>query len=171
MQARELKALVEAAGTDFVGVCLDSGNALWALEDPHLALETLAPLVLTSHVRDSVVCHTTEGIVVTWTRMGHGNVRIADYLRSFAGRCPAATLSLEVILNGPRTFDYRDPQFWDAYRQTPAWEFARFLALAEAGTHTAAAVPPPDPANPMRQLDDVQASIRWTREFLVRSGY
>lgn len=28
MQARELKTLVEAAGKDFVGVCLDSGNPL-----------------------------------------------------------------------------------------------------------------------------------------------
>ncbi len=27
MQARELKMLVEAAGPEFVGVCIDSGNA------------------------------------------------------------------------------------------------------------------------------------------------
>ena len=38
MQARELKTLVEEAGRDFVGVCLDSGNPLWTLEDPHLTL-------------------------------------------------------------------------------------------------------------------------------------
>ena len=52
MQARELKSLIEMAGKDFVGVCLDSGNPLWTLEDPHLTLETLHPYVLTSHVRD-----------------------------------------------------------------------------------------------------------------------
>ena len=55
MQAREVKSLIEAAGADFVGSCLDSGNPLWTLEDPHLTLETLAPYVLTSHVRDSAV--------------------------------------------------------------------------------------------------------------------
>src|SRR5262249_34438472 len=50
MQGRELKMLVEEAGKDFVGVCLDSGNPLWTIEDPHLTLETLHPYVLTSHV-------------------------------------------------------------------------------------------------------------------------
>ena len=55
MQARELKMLVEAAGPDIVGVCLDSGNPVWTIEDPHLTLETLAPYVLTSHMRDSAL--------------------------------------------------------------------------------------------------------------------
>src|ERR1700750_2657976 len=39
MQARELRMLVEEAGPDFVGVCLDSGNPLWTIEDPHLTLQ------------------------------------------------------------------------------------------------------------------------------------
>src|SRR5262249_43332388 len=43
MQGRELKALVEEAGPDFVGVCIDAGNPVWAIEDPHLTLECLAP--------------------------------------------------------------------------------------------------------------------------------
>ena len=47
MQGRELKSLIDGAGSDFVGACLDSGNPLWAVEDPHLTLETLAPYVLT----------------------------------------------------------------------------------------------------------------------------
>ena len=34
MHSTELAKLVETAGTDYVGVNLDSGNALWTLEDP-----------------------------------------------------------------------------------------------------------------------------------------
>ena len=44
LQAREMKALVEAAGRDIVGVCLDSGNPVWMLEDPHMTLEMLGPM-------------------------------------------------------------------------------------------------------------------------------
>ena len=55
MQSHQLKTLIEEAGKDFVGACLDSGNPLWTLEDPLVALETLYPYVLTSHVRDSAV--------------------------------------------------------------------------------------------------------------------
>ena len=65
---------MEEAGKDFVGVCLDSGNPLWTIEDPHLTLETLHPYVLTSHVRDTAVWAVPEGAAVQWVRMGDGNI-------------------------------------------------------------------------------------------------
>src|SRR5439155_1137922 len=98
MQARELKSLIEAAGPDFVGACLDSGNPCWTIEDPHLTLETLHPYVLTSHVRDSAVWTTPEGAAVAWVRMGEGNVDIERYVRDYARLCPGRALSLESIV-------------------------------------------------------------------------
>jgi sugar phosphate isomerase/epimerase len=133
MQARELKTLIEGAGTDFVGVCLDSGNPLWTLEDPHLTLETLHPYVLTSHVRDSAVWNVPQGAAVSWVQMGRGNVNIDSYVHKYAELCPGKALSMESILTPPRIFPYRDPAFWDAYRKTPAWEFVRYLEIAERG--------------------------------------
>ena len=61
MQAREVKTLIEAAGKDFVGSCLDSGNPLWTLEDPHLTLETLASLRADQPRRDTAVWNTPAG--------------------------------------------------------------------------------------------------------------
>jgi sugar phosphate isomerase/epimerase len=133
MQARELRMLVEDAGPDFVGVCLDSGNPLWTIEDPHLTLDTLHKYVLTSHVRDSAVWKTDQGAAVTWVQMGRGNVDIDSYVRKFVSLCPGKPLSLESIVFGPRKLPYRDPKFWDAYRKTPAWEFERFVEIAERG--------------------------------------
>jgi len=133
MQARELKSLVEGAGRDFVGVCLDSGNPLWTIEDPHLTLEVLHPYALTSHVRDSAVWTVPQGAAVTWVQMGRGNVGIESYVKKYAELCPGKAVSLESILLGPRVFPYREESFWDAYRQTPAWEFARYLDIAERG--------------------------------------
>jgi sugar phosphate isomerase/epimerase len=169
MQARELKGLVEAAGPDFVGVCLDSGNPVWTIEDPHLTLETLAPYVLTSHMRDSALWRTPEGVAVRWTRMGEGNMGMEQYLRTYMQKCPGKAVSLEVIVSGnPRMFNYANPDAWALYRNQPAWEFARFLALADKGTPTPE--PPPDPAVTAgaRNLANVEASIRWTQAFLAR---
>lgn len=133
MQARELKNLVEKAGPEFVGVCLDSGNPLWTIEDPHLTLEVLHPYVLTSHVRDSIVWNVPQGAAVTWVQMGRGDVDIDSYVRKYVELCPGKALSLESIVFGPRILPYRDPAFWDAYRKTPAWEFERYLEIAERG--------------------------------------
>src|SRR4029450_7605456 len=83
MQGRELKALVEEAGPEFVGVCIDAGNPVWAIEDPHVTLEYLAPYGLSRHVRDSRVWRVPNGTGVAWTRMGEGNVDIARYMRTY----------------------------------------------------------------------------------------
>jgi sugar phosphate isomerase/epimerase len=133
MQARELKTLIEKAGPDFVGVCLDSGNPLWTLEDPHLTLEVLHPYALTSHIRDSAVWKVPQGAAVTWVQMGRGNVDIDTFVRKYIELSPGKALSLESILLGPRIFPYRDPGFWDAYRETRAWEFERFLEIVDRG--------------------------------------
>jgi len=169
MQARELKTLIETAGKDFVGVCLDSGNPLWAIEDPHLTLETLAPYVLTSHVRDTAVWRVPEGAAVAWTRMGDGNIGIDDYVRKYAELCPGRPLSLEIIVTGARIYPFLDPKFWGPYKNQPAWEFSRFLALADRGTPRAAEAPLSREQAVVREREDLEASIQYTKKLLGKS--
>jgi sugar phosphate isomerase/epimerase len=164
MQSHQLKTLIEGAGKDFVGACLDSGNPCWTLEDPLVALETLYPYVLTSHVRDSAVWKVPEGAAVAWVRMGEGNVKIDEYVRKYVALCPGRALSLESIVTGPRIFAYRNPEFWDMYRDVPAWEFERFVEIAERGTARSA---PPRPADPKeREREDLEASLAYTKKLL-----
>ena len=164
MQGRELKTLIEAAGPDFVGAVIDSGNPLWALEDPHVTLDLLAPYVLSSHVRDSIVWRVPEGAAMRWVRMGEGNVDIDGFVRKYAERCPGKALSMEIIVIPPRVFAFNKPEFWDGYRNVPAWYFSRFLAIAETGKPSAA---PPKPADPAAQeREDLEASIRYTHKLL-----
>jgi sugar phosphate isomerase/epimerase len=135
MQARELKTLIEEAGRDFVGACMDSGNPVWAIEDPHLTLETLAPYVLTTHIRDSAVWEDPKGIAVQWTVLGQGTVGIDRWVKRFTELCAGKPLSLEIIVTKqPRIHNYLEPGFWDAFPHTPAWEFARFVKLAREGS-------------------------------------
>jgi sugar phosphate isomerase/epimerase len=163
MQARELKSLVEASGKDFVGVCLDSGNPLWALEDPHLTLETLYPYVLTTHCRDTAVWRVPEGAAVAWVRMGDGNVGIREYLQKLRRLRPDLAVTLEIIVTGPRVFPYYDEKFWEPYKNQPAWEFARFAKIAEAG-HAPAPLPPlKGEAAQAREREDLESSLLFTR--------
>ena len=166
MQGRELLSLIQQAGPDFVGACLDSGNPLWTLEDPHLTLETLASYVLTSHIRDSYLWDTPQGTAVRWVRMGDGNVDIAGYVKRYVQKCPGRALSLEIIVTGPRVFAWKTPEFWDGYRTVPAWEFSRFLALAAAGKPQPPM--PPVPREQAAELEraDFEASMRRTKEML-----
>jgi sugar phosphate isomerase/epimerase len=166
MQARELKSLVEMCGKDYVGVCLDSGNPLWALEDPHLTLETLYPYVLTTHCRDTAVWRVPEGAAVAWVRMGDGNVGITEYIAKLRRLRPDLPVTLEIIVTNARVFPYLDQKFWEPYRNQPAWEFARFLKIAEQG-HPREPLPPlRGDAALERERADLEASLIFTRNIL-----
>jgi sugar phosphate isomerase/epimerase len=134
MQAREVKTIIEESGKDFVAACLDTGNPIWCVEDPFVTLETLAPYVVTTHVRDSVVFEDTRGAAGQWVALGDGNVDLARFVREFRRLCPQSSMQLEIITGRPpRPLPYLESDFWKAFPKMPAWEFARFVALAKTG--------------------------------------
>jgi sugar phosphate isomerase/epimerase len=134
MQAREVKTIIEEAGQDYVASCLDSGNPVLAIEDPFVTLETLAPYVVTTHVRDSCVFEVPRGAAVQWVALGDGNVDLVRFVEQFRKLCPQSSMQLEIITGRPPSvLPYLEADFWKAYPRMPAAEFARFIALAKAG--------------------------------------
>jgi sugar phosphate isomerase/epimerase len=167
LQAREIKAMVEAAGRDILGVCLDSGNPVWMLEDPHMTLEMLAPYADTSHIRDSAVWRVPDGIAVRWVNMGDGNVNIDGWIRKFIALRPGIPLIFEnLVSRQPRVFKVFEPKFWDNYRKMPAWEFSRFVTIAERGKPTPAVPLPPGKEPGRQQVEDLEVCVRYTRNLL-----
>lgn len=134
MQAREVKTIIEEAGPDYVASCLDTGNPMWVIEDPFVTLETLAPYVVTTHVRDSAVFEVARGAAAQWVALGDGNVDFVKFVAEFRRLCPKSSMQLEVITGRPPTvLPYLEQDFWKAFPKMPAWEFARFVALAKSG--------------------------------------
>jgi sugar phosphate isomerase/epimerase len=134
MQAREVKTIIEEAGKDFVGSCLDTGNPMWVAEDPFVTLEILGPYVVTTHVRDSAVFEVPRGAASQWVALGDGSVDFKRFIEIYKQVCPRASMQLEIITGRkPDILAYLEPEFWKAFPKTPAWEFARFVALAKSG--------------------------------------
>ena len=134
LQSRQLRMLIEEAGPDYVGALYDSGNAAWTLEHPLHALETLAPYVATSGIRDSAMWEVDAGAAVQWVAMGRGNVEIATIAERYAALCPGKVFSLEIInTRSPRVFAYWSQDFWEHYRDVPGWVLADFLERARSG--------------------------------------
>ena len=171
LQAREMKEMIEAVGTDVMGVCLDAGNPVWMLEDPHFTLETLIPYALTCHVRDSAVWKTPDGIAVRWVNMGDGNVDIDGWIRAFVQARPGMPIIFENLVSGaPRVHHIYDPAFWKNWSKMTASDFSRFLAIADRGTPKPAAAPTPGKTPGQQRRDDLEACVRYTRQLLSRSA-
>ncbi len=133
MQSHELKALVEAAGKEYVGVNIDPGNAVWALEDPHRHLEVLGAYTICSSVRDSMVWEDENGAVVQWTAVGEGLLDFAAYAKRFAELAPRVPLQVETISGFAKPFPYLKSEFWEPYANAKAEAFAGFVAMAKRG--------------------------------------
>jgi 3-oxoisoapionate decarboxylase len=134
MQAREVKTIIEESGKEYVGSCLDTGNPMWAIEDPLLTLEVLGPYVVTTHVRDSVAFEHPRGAAVQWVALGDGVIDFAKFVAEYRRVCPNSAMQLEIITGRPPlVLPYLEADFWKAFPKTPAGEFARFVALAKKG--------------------------------------
>jgi len=166
MTARELVTLIEAAGRDFVGATIDSGNATWALEDPLHNLEVLAPFIVSSGIRDSMVWEDGDGAKVQWTAMGEGLVDWPAYFAKWREASPERPVILEIISGFARPFPYLKPDFWIPFPDVPAADFARFLALAKKGR----AIPPfratAVMTDALYQQAELERSLRHCRESL-----
>jgi sugar phosphate isomerase/epimerase len=131
LTAVELLAMIDALGHDVAGVTLDTGNLTMRLDDPIPTVERLAPLVLGTHLKDSVLAFTPRGLCWQVRPIGSGIIPIADILGLLNSANPALNLSIELH---PRTYDL--PIFdrsWLAYFPdlTPA-ALAATVALAAA---------------------------------------
>ena len=170
MHSTELARLVEAAGTDYVGVNFDSGNALWTLEDPIDALGNLGRFTVTTSLRDSAVWETANGAAVAWTAMGEGQIDQEAFFTRFDALCPGIAVHIETISGFNREMPYLTEDFWRAWASMPAPAFARFLAIAKRGTPRAPFQPPPGQeraaAEQAYQRGDIERSIKYCKDVL-----
>ncbi|MES2692137.1 MAG: sugar phosphate isomerase/epimerase [Verrucomicrobiota bacterium] len=163
----ETRQLIEQAGTDFVGANIDSGNAVWTLEDPMDVLETLGPITICSSLRDAMVWDAPEGATIQWTAAGEGLTDWKKWTARWLQLCPKVPIMIETISGGPRTFAYKKPEFWQYYDKRPE-KLAKFEALAARGKPIPAFKNPTDPkertaAQQAYQKSEIEKSIAYLR--------
>ena len=164
MRAEELAAVVEMAGRDFVGVNYDSGNSLWTLENPIDALETLAPYIVTTSLRDGVVTEIPTGCRVKWTAMGDGQVDFARFMPRFAELCPGVPIHIETISGVGRDIPFLEDQFWTAWPRLEGQSLARFLRIMRRKAPLAPTTTKPN--DPNEQKREIERSLAYCKQSL-----
>jgi 3-oxoisoapionate decarboxylase len=130
----ETRQVIEGAGREFVGSYLDTGNPVFVMEDPMETLETLGPLAVTFHLRDSVVYEARDGIAVQWVPLGEGVVDFKAIIARAREILPPVAVYIKPITGRPpEILPTGDAAFWKKWADKRASSFARFLALAKSG--------------------------------------
>jgi sugar phosphate isomerase/epimerase len=134
LTARETRRLIEAAGQDYVGSCLDIGNPLWVLEDPLLTVEVLAPYIVSTHLRDSSLYAHPRGAAFQWLALGDGTMPVREIFDKIRQVAPKSPMHLEIITGRPpQVLPYYEQDHWSIFRDLPAADFARFATFVKNG--------------------------------------
>lgn len=170
LHSLELVELIEAAGKDFVGANMDSGNASWTLEDPIENLRNLAPYAVTTSLRDSAVWDSDNGTTIQWTAMGKGDVDLKAYFKLYAELCPKCPVQIETISGFNREIPHKKEDFWKTWPNGKPKGFDKFLALSAKGKPRESWKAPEGKDGKLAQQEyqkaEIEESIRYCRETL-----
>jgi len=96
--ARTLRSIVEAAGSERIGICLDTANSLGAGEGLATVLSELAPLTVNLHIKDFSIARLPHfmGFTVEGRPAGAGMMNVPELLDQLSRfpRCGTAVLEL-----------------------------------------------------------------------------
>lgn len=170
----EILGLIDEVGSDTLGVMLDPGNAVWALEDPMKHLAKLAPHVLCTSIRDYVVWDSDEGATFQWTAIGDGQMDVPAYTRTLREQAPGVPIFVETISNSARPIPYLNPGFWDGHPNLKAADMRDFLALCRGGRRLEITKPPAGmnakEFDQQHQQTEFEKSIRFLRTLAAKDG-
>lgn len=125
--APELVAMLKQLNSEWIGVTLDFGNSMALLEDPMAVVQTLAPYVFSTHVKDMAVEEYADGFLLSEVPLGKGMLDVPKMVAICRQYNPAVTFSLEMITRDPLEIPCLKPDYWATFTDVPATELARML--------------------------------------------
>ena len=128
-RADELAALIKSIGSDHVGITLDFGNSIALLEDPMDVVNTLAPFVLSTHVKDMGVREYEDGFLLSEVPLGEGILDLPKMVAICKKYNPTVNFSLEMITSDPLQIPVLTKEYWPAMQVVPAEDVADTLRL------------------------------------------
>ena len=98
LKAREFEQIVQSAGSDMVGICLDSVNSMGAGEGFETVSEILLPYTINLHVKDFSIRRVSHkmGLIIEGTPAGKGMLNIRELIDKLSvnDSCNSAILEL-----------------------------------------------------------------------------
>jgi len=128
-RADELADLIKQIGSEWIGVTLDFGNSISLLEDPMQVVNTLAPFVMSTHVKDMGVVEYEDGFLLSEVPLGEGILDLPKIVNICRQYNPNVTFSLEMITRDPLKIPCLTEEYWPAMHGVPGQDVANTIRM------------------------------------------
>ncbi len=133
-RADERLEFMKRLSSEWIGMCVDTGNSFALCEDPMEVVRAYAPFAVSVHVRDQGVQVYEDGFLFTDTALGQGFLDVPATVRILREVRPQVHFSLEVIARDPLRVPVLTPKYWATMPGVPATDLARTLRTVRAKT-------------------------------------
>ena len=133
----ELLELLRMVDSEWVGVCFDTGNQVFLLEDPLDSAKALAPYVLTTHVKEYRVLYCPRGLLVEGCKLFEGDIpnrEIIPILRRHSPMGRDLHLNVEVALERI-VVPFLEPEFIKNLGEIDVAQLLKTLKYAKCWTN------------------------------------
>jgi sugar phosphate isomerase/epimerase len=146
--AEELVGLVRQYQSEYLGVCLDTGNNIALLDAPLETVDRLAPYAISTHLKDAALEEDDDGFLLADVPLGEGILDLEAMVARIRAARPATRFSLEMITRNPLHVPCLTETYWATFPERNGSYLARTLALVRARK----------PATPLPRVDQLDAA-------------
>jgi sugar phosphate isomerase/epimerase len=132
--AHELASLVKDRSSEYLGVCLDTGNNIALLDDPMDAIETLAPYAISTHFKDMAVEPAPDGFWLSEVPLGEGIVDLSRAVATVQRARPKTRFTLEMITRNPLQVPCLTDKYWATFPDRNGKYLADTLRMVREAT-------------------------------------
>jgi 3-oxoisoapionate decarboxylase len=127
----EFIQLLETISSEFVGVCVDTGNSIALLENPIDVVEAYAPWSMAAHLKDAVVCRYRDGFLLGDPVLGTGILDLPRICKILLEAKPDLRFSLELITRDALEIPCLMEEYWATFPDVPGAALAQALRWVE----------------------------------------
>jgi 3-oxoisoapionate decarboxylase len=129
-RAKELVEIMKQVDSEWVGVTLDFGNSIALMEDPMEVITTLAPYLVTTHVKDMGLDEYEDGILLSEVPLGKGILDLPKIISICNQHNSKTTFNLEMITRDPLQVPCLKDDYWATFGSVGGTELARTLRMS-----------------------------------------
>ena len=119
--------------SEYVGVCIDTGNSFALLEDPMDVVKAYAPWAHSVHLKDMAVCEYEEGFLLADVVFGEGTLDLPGIVDIIRKARPGVKFSAEMSTRNPLKVPCLSEKYWATLGDVPGVTLAR--AMRYVRTH------------------------------------
>jgi sugar phosphate isomerase/epimerase len=150
----EFLPLLKEYSSEYLGVCLDTGNNISLLDDNRELIERLAPYTTNAHIKDMAVAAYPDGFLLVEVPFGEGLLDVRWMVETIRRHRPRINLTLEMMTRSPLKVPCLTEKYWATFTERNGRYLARTLRMVRDNP----------PRAPLPQVDGLPPEERFALE-------